>query len=307
MASPLASHPRLWWIVWAISVFVAVEFVLVAGAVARYGDHVRNFGWTAVGSGRTQVVRQVSPDGPAARLLERGDSILAINGDRRVDRLEVFEFRRLLPNETDYTLTIRRGNTERTVTLALPTRIDVEQQRLAISLLIASVVWCIVATLVLVFRPEQRVARAAYLAGIALGLLLLSQARFASPLWLPRAWRLALVLVFPFSPLHLALGFDFYARFPGGRLGSRFWRVLDGGIFAVCLVLCVTGSLLFTVSILVAGPDAYLAARYRIAALDPWLSYVAMVIFPLTGFAMLAVLARNYRSVTNANDRRRLR
>jgi eukaryotic-like serine/threonine-protein kinase len=307
MPSPLASYPGLRRALWAVSVFVAVEFVLVAVAVARYGDRTRDIGWTAVRLGRIQVIRLVSPDGPADGRLRAGDRIVAINGDRRVDRVDVFEFQRFLPNNTDYTMTITRDGVERTVSLPLPTRIDPEQQRLAISLLIASLVWCIVATLVLVFRPEQPVARAAYLAGITLGLLLLSSARFTSQLWLPLVWRKALLLVFPFSPLHLALGFDFYARFPEGRLGSRFWRALDISIFVVCAVLWVTGSLLLTASILVGGPEAYLTARYQTSALEPWAGYVAMVIFPLTGFAMLAVLARNYRSVTNANDRRRLR
>jgi hypothetical protein len=303
---PTLPAPLFRRIVCAIGAIVALEIAIVGFVVASYGVRTRDFGWTAVRANGRTVIRQVDPSGPASGLIERGDVVVAINGDRRLDRLHVNEIRRFLPAGAHYTLTISRPGDERVVPLVVTAGTSLEQWRLSISLVVSAVVWCFVATLIGLLRPEQPIARSAYVAGMALGLFLLNQARFPSMPWLLRAPQNALAFVFPFSPLHLAVGYDFYARFPDGRLPSRLWRAIDIAIFATCAVLCVTGPLLAPVAVF-AGPGALLALRYRLAVLDPWLAYVGMLIFPLTGVAILAVVAHKYRLVGNTSERRRLR
>jgi hypothetical protein len=51
----------------------------------------------------------------------------------------------------------------------------------------------------------------------------------------------------------------------------------------------------------------YLAGVARLAPFDPLFDWIATFVFPVTGLAIVAVVARNYRAVALADDRRRLR
>ena len=76
---------------------------------------------------------------------------------------------------------------------------------------------------------------------------MLGMARGPAMPWLPAWWRNALILVFPLYPLHMAIGYDFYARFPPGVSTTRLWRGIRVGLYIVCGVLFVFGALVDTV------------------------------------------------------------
>ena len=286
----------------ALSAFL---FVVSAIAIVTTGDR-RPFLGLSVTPGTRPVVTRVASDGPAAGLLQPGDSIVAINGDARVIRLGVTAYRRFLTAGSTYTVTAVHDGVTRNVTLSVDEIHGPDQALFSESLWLSAFVWCAVATLIAVFKPDQTAARAAYVAGMALGLFLLGQARGPALIW-ASGWQLIVLLwVFPFAPLHLAVGYDFYLRFPPGlSTATGIWRKLRLVIYVTCAVLCLEGSLLSVVA-LMQGPDAYLAVRERLVGIDVWLDW-AYLVYPITGLAILAALARNYRAATDADDRRRMR
>ncbi len=288
------------------SIIAAILFLLCGAAVARYGDRIRDFGWSSNRAGAMLVVGRVAPDGPADGLVQSGDEIVAWDGDRRIVRVGVLPFRRNLPADAGYTLTIRRAGLERTVTLTAPARASDDQLRLGISNLLTAFAWFAVATTVALFRPELTVSRSAYAAGMVTGLLMLWLARGSVLPWLPSWWRTALILVFPVSPLHLAIAYDFNVRFPPGVSTTRLWRRIRTGLYIVCGVLFVRGSLLDTVMYIV-WPDRVVSVRDALSPIDRWLEWPAALVFPLGALAILAVVTRNYRAVQREDDRRRLR
>jgi GAF domain-containing protein len=290
------------------SVVAAIFFVLCAAAVFRYGDRIRDFGWTPARAGGAVVVGAVNPAGPATGLLQAGDVLVAWNGDRRVTRVPNAYFRRDLPPRPDaeYTLTIERAGVERAVTLRAPPRANDDQWRLGLSNLVAAFVWFVVATMIALFRPDLAVSRSAYVAGMFMGFFMLGMTRVPAIAWVPPWWRTALILVFPLVPLHVAVGYDFYVRFPPGVSTTRLWRGIRIALYAVCGVLWVAGPLADTVAYVFA-PDRIVSVRDALLPLEPWLRWPARLVWPLGGLAIIAVVTRNYRAVQREDDRRRLR
>ena len=299
-------HSTFRTVVLVTSSVAAILFLLTAVAVARYGDRGRDFGWIGGGAAGVFVAARVDPGGPAAGLLQSGDAIVAWNGDRRVARLGAVHFRRNLPADASYTLTIRRAGVEQAVTLAAPPRPNGDQWRLSVSNLFAAFVWFVVATMIALFRPDLTVSRSAYAAGMVMGFFMLGMSRGDWLAWLPSWWRAALILVFPLNPLHVAIGYDFYVRFPPGVSTTRLWRGIRMALYVLCGVLFVFRSLVDTV-MYIAAPDRVVSVRDALLPIDRWLQWPASLVFPLGGLAILAVVTRNYRAVQREDDRRRLR
>jgi eukaryotic-like serine/threonine-protein kinase len=288
------------------STVATILFVLCAAAIARYGDRIRDFGWTPGRPNGVLVVARVDPGGPANALLQAGDAIVAWNSDPRIARVGIMPFRRTLPPNVGYNLTIERAGVERTVTLTVPPRQNDEQWRLSVSNLLAAFVWFLLATMIALFRPELTVSRSAYAAGMVMGFFMLGRALGMAPVWLPSWWRNAVIMVFLVSPLHLAIGYDFYVRFPPGVSATQLWQGIRIALYIVCGTLFVFGSLIDTVMYTVA-PGRVVAVRDALVPVDRLLQWPAELVLPLSGLAMVAVMLRNYAAVQREDDRRRLR
>ena len=153
---------------YAVSAFSAVACVIALVSVVRAGDRSRQFGWFANGSpGAFTLV--VEPEGPAAGVLRTGDVLVALNNDRRVQWWWPQNARQFIHADDAYTMTVRRDGQELTVELKPAITHSAEQVGLARSLVFDGAVWCIVATMIAVFRSDLAIARSAYAAGMAMG------------------------------------------------------------------------------------------------------------------------------------------
>ena len=141
------------------------------------------------------------------------------------------------------------------------------------------------------FRPDETAARFAYLAGMALGLFLLAQARGPAIIWTTGWQRIVLLWIFPFNPMHLAVGYDFYTRFPRAISPPGIWGGIRVALYIVCAALCLQGPLASTVASMW-GDVALLAIREQLAGFDVGLRWAGLV-FPVTGVGILSVLAHN--------------
>jgi eukaryotic-like serine/threonine-protein kinase len=292
----------------AATAVAGVIFAVAAVTVARYGDRVPDLGWTGQVHGRTVVVRDVEPGGLAEGFLMAGDVVLAVDDDRRIDRLTAEHgrgFRGLLPPGLEYTLTIRRDGTERRVALTQGARADPARLHASQMLLLAAVVWCVVPALISLFRPGQPMAQLAYWTCMFSGMAFVAEARAHAMVWAGPLVQAALVLAYPFSPLHLAFAYDFCARFPNGSVGGAAWRHMRTLLYAVCAVIAIEGPLLDAL-LRILAPDRLPGVRAALAPVDRWGVWAESFVYPLAGLAILAVLARNFRAARPGDERRRM-
>jgi len=287
----------------AIGAVVALGASVVTAAVVMHAGEARTFGWAAVRSGSGFIAR-VAPDGPAAGALRDGDTFVAVDGDRRADRISPSTLRQFVRGPA-YAVTVRRGNAETTIPLTLTVTRSAETLRLNASLLIGGIVWCFVATLIAISRPDRPIARLAYWAGLLMGLFFLSDAPGPTYSVLPHAQQVVISALFPVSTLHLAVGYDFYLRFPSGVAAGRFWRLVRLLLYVVCGTLA--GWSLVEFAAFAAGQDAYLDFLVREAPFRRIRISGVVTVEAIAGLAIFGVLARNYRTVEGADNRRRLR
>ena len=285
----------------------AVLFVLAALLLARHGDRVPHLGWTGEFEGGRLIVRQVETDGPAHGRLAPSDIVIAVDGDRRLDRLTADRsrgFRGLFPPGLEYSLTVTRDGEEIDVPLEIVERRDPAQLHVSQSLLAAAAVWCIVPALISIFRPGPPIAQLAYWACMCTGMSFVAEARLPAILWADPVTQAALTVAYPLSPLHLALAYDFYLRFPGARI-TPGWRRFRAALYVVCLGLAAEGPVLDTFLRLLA-PLRLPAVREALGPVDRWLYWVEAFLYPVALLGMFAVLLRSYRVTDSPDGRRRL-
>jgi hypothetical protein len=288
-----------------VSAIATILYLHCVAAVVWHVGYEQDFGWRVGRAANKLIVSEVNQGGPADGRLQAGDELLAWNGDRSLARAGTAPFGRNLRGDAHYTLTIRRAGVERTATLNAPPRAT-GARRFAVIELFIGFVWLLVATMIALFRPELAVSRTAYAAGILMACLHAHVAAWSAVPWLPGWWRAAVLLTFPWSPLHVAVGYDFYSRFPPGVSTTPVWRGIRIGLYTLCTVLFAFGDLVNTTVDIVA-PDAAGSVHGALLSVDRWLLWPANFLMPLAGVAILAVVRRNYRAVQREEDRRRLR
>lgn len=110
-------RPVFFWLVLLVCGVYAGFFALTTYAVARHYGVIKAPGWNVRATNTGWFVSDVDQAGPAAGRVERGDRLLAINGDERYATLGIFNWR-LVDGGSTYRVDLdRRG--ER-LSLALP-------------------------------------------------------------------------------------------------------------------------------------------------------------------------------------------
>ena len=301
-----APHSTFRTVALSVSAVATILFLLCVAAVVRYGGLEREFGWRSGRADGKLVIVGTNPNGPADGRLQAGDELLAWNGDPSITRVGPIPFARNLRIDDEYTLTIRRGDVEGRVTLNAPPRANPDLRWPHVFELVVAFAWLLVATMIALFRPELAVSRSAYAAGVLMGCLQARTAAWNTLPWLPDWWRAAVLLTFFWYPLHVAVGYDFYSRFPPGVLTTRLWRGIRIALYVVCTILFVSGEPVSTVIDIVA-PERAGSVHAALLPIDEWLYWPWVFLMPVAGVAILAVMIRNYRAVQREDDRRRLR
>ena len=287
----------------ALGLLAIAGAFFTADAIARYGDRTQEFGWTAVRE-HGEFVALVNPDGLAAGRLITGDTIVALNGDRRAGRVST-QVQRMFLRDPSYVLTVRRGDVESTIPLTSLVIGSAEQFWFAWSIFFVGVVFCLTIMVVAALRPDQPIARVAFFAGMSTGLVMLSNAAGYSTPWMSSIQAIAAQALFPIAPLHLAICYDFYLRFPENVAHGRVWRGVRALLYTLCGVIAVWNFVSFLQ--FARGEQAFLDFRARTYGWSVAATFATVIAQIMTSVAILAVLRRNYRTVQAANDRRRLR
>jgi GAF domain-containing protein len=275
------------WVVAATTVVVVLAFGYAGWLLVTRGGASISYGWTGVPRGDDWFVDAVDAQGPAAGVLQRGDRILAIEGMRIVEVNQSAMLRpRLVPGET-YEVTFDRNGSSQTVALGVIAGPPVLARRLAY--FVSSLLWCAIGLWIGASRPEHAMARLAAAVSVAVGLVFLSVGVLErGTLW---------------APLHVVLGYHFFARFPTGAPTRGLWR-------ALLWVLYATGSIAAAINLaflaLVSVGDWSVLAKFP-QGLIRVAGAIGLPTFTGSIAGMVAVLPYNYRRLTTEDQRRRVR
>ena len=291
-AAPLPErpHPFVWFLRFALLLTVAV-FAYATWVLATKGGDTTSFGWSEVQRKDGWYVSSVDPAGPAAAALRPGDRVIGLEGRPPAPGLGT-RFQRLALGAQDvYRLEIERDGhpyTRRLVVAAGESALTKRLINFGVGL-----VWCAVALFIGFARPEQPLARLACLSAVVTGLLYIQIGVIDRPPGL-------------FMPLHAIVGLHFFSRFPTAQATRGRWRAALLALYAVAGMTAAL-NLWLTWTMLTQGTAHVADLAVRHPALIPLRSRLFMIAYWGALVGIVAVVARNYRRVTDEDQRRRVR
>jgi eukaryotic-like serine/threonine-protein kinase len=274
------------WVVWLASVIIAALFAYAAFVLVQKGGTSASFGWSEERRGDDWFVSQVETNGPATGLLESGDRIIEMNGlPPRGPVRWLLHHRGWMPGET-YEITVERAGQRHAMSLRIEAGPSVLANRIAY--FVAGLLWCVIGLWIGAARPERPVARVATAASVAGGLILITSGVLeGEAFWVP---------------LHFVLGYHFFTRFPTGAAPRGPWKT-------VLYLLYIMG----VASVVLRGVfGGFHLARWfdgplRVPALLSLGHGLRLLVIAASVIATMAVIVRNYRQLSNDDQRRRVR
>lgn len=287
---PASRYPFIWVVRLTALAAVAI-FGYAAWLLLQDGGTAKFFGWREGPRGSTWSVTTVDSTGPAAGQLQPGDRLISLNGDSNVARAGTKAHRREVSIGESYRVRIARDGEEAEYTLVVARGDNRLARRL--SGFFVSLVWSVVGLFIGFARPEQSLARLAFFAAIATGGVFL---QVVGLLPIPITW----------APFHIIIGYHFFCRFPGRVPPGKLWNALVPLLYVAGVSAVLMGQPL-NWTYLTQGA----AGETRWIAEHATLLGIRHVVVLFAGFAaavaMVAVIARNYRLLTHADQRRRVR
>ena len=288
--TPAISPPTAFSIVvWLAAIATVAAFSYAAWLLIERGGTTVEVGWQETRHGAEAFVASVVPGGPAADRLQAGDQIIRFNGVPPVNGMGTRYHRRELSPGDRVELAILRNGAPLTVELqaersggALPVRLV---------WFVVSLIWCSVALFIGIMRPDSPIARLGFAAALSTGFVFLQVGLIeGGPLW---------------QPLHVALGYHFFAVFPTGRPSTGFWRRLLYIIYPLSASGAIAGMTLHA-AYLAAGVGAAAQLGGTYPMLFSRALAAGLVGYSIAIVGILAVIRRNYRVLEDEDQRRRV-
>jgi hypothetical protein len=312
-------RPPFFWGVVVVALALVGAYLTVAAILVRYGGLTAEIGWGASRIGNEWGVTRIDAGGPADGRLQLGDVVLAVNGNPHAATLGPFydvtaydvglRFVRLDPEASPYLVRVSRAGTPLDVALHPLIRYDPRNLATTLSLLATSLSFFIVGTFVGLSRPRDDLPRLLALASLPSAAMLLAIALQPSYPFLNAHETLLRLLLANVYPFHYLLAYGFFFRVAAGKRRPPLWRNLEIALW----VGGIASAVMRTAASLIEIPEhpgtIDLAARHA----NAYLTFAAInvgwqrLFNPILTFALVAVLAANYRSSSDATDRRRLK
>ena len=301
------SQPRRPAFVWLVVLLCGVYagfFAFTTYVSARSYGLVKDRGWLVRATDTGWIVTDVDEAGAAAGRLERGDRVLAINGDPRAAALGY-----------SHLINVRGGETY---------RVDVERQgqRVSVDVLLPLVggryLWPIFQVCGLAFficgaalgllRPQDQQVRFVSLLLMSAGFTALQEALGGVRLFLVGWERSAHLALTPVYLFFAPMTYHFFSRFPTWRRPGPPWRSIQWVLYALLLLFGPARVLSFM------GFYDITERSTEFFVAHPWVfltsARVDRAVFAYMGACLilaLVVAARNYRHLPDPGSRRRSR
>lgn len=235
-----SKHP-FFWITLALGTIVLALNIYVAIRILNYSN-IDPFGWISFCPSSECFVGRVDPSGPAAGKLEVDDKIIAINGDNRISKGSIIGNWGPTPNlklssiKTTYSIRIERNSEEKEFTLSFNNKSNYLKTQNTISYLPINLVFIIVAMLIGMLKPEQKIAQITTIALISYIFSSLVTSTFGIYFYgtIPL---IVYALINSLYPLDLAIFYHFLSIFPFGDKQKNIWTFLRKILYSFCFLL----------------------------------------------------------------------
>jgi GAF domain-containing protein len=296
-------RPAFFWLVVGLGLLQLGFYAFAAVLLVRNGMPDPVFGWDYAEGPRGAMVVSVDPAGTAAGALQPGDLVLALDGDARVQRVPLYFALRFVPPNGEYVLRVARGGEEYEYRLRASVAVDPAKAIDHLGFLVISFGFFGLALTVGLLKPAS--ARLPCLAAFAVSLYFL-EASLRPSLWFSTGpVYLGYVAIAASQPLHFALVYHFFYRFPDGAPKGRAWSLLQVLFYAWAVLLMPRrpwiGVLLYR------GREAVMANLFAHRELFDLVLVALQGLVVTALLATCAVIARNYRRVRQPDQRRRTR
>jgi tRNA A-37 threonylcarbamoyl transferase component Bud32 len=285
-----------------VAILVSSAMILLYGwgsiLIIRHGAWTKDAGWSAAMRGGSWVVTRVDARGPAAGRLQVGDRVVAIDGDTRVGSLDPDWVPQLVAPERSYSLSIESAGASRTVSLSMPLHRSIENLYWMASLVLVGLTFLVVAAMLGMLKPRDRLARIGFVFGIAAALHMLgvSLVPLRGVLAGSSVWLCAAASSMTFLPD--AFEYHFASRFPVWIEESRIWR--SWRVFLYGFAILLFARFAYVNLSLAAGVKPYIAYSPSVPGLQS--TYFLLIIL-----SVIAVMVRNYSLVTEPDLLRRIK
>lgn len=309
----LAGRHPFFWVALFIGVLLLGFYVFAGLMIYRYGTLSKDFGWEYNSRGDNWYVSGVDPNGVAANKLEPSDRIVAIDGDEWITRigddLNLHLKTEVLPAQTAYTIRVERGGTQQDYELSVPLRRGFSNFSRIVPMLLVSILFWILAMLLGVLKPDQRLAQIAFIASAASSLQVLGGSLFSIDQFFQGDERFAYVWMMGLDTIQFAVAYHLFYLFPSGPPPGRVWRWIKRTLYVWCVLQFIPRSFLHTLTFLGDRTVENLFANHQ-ARLNTYVSfdgalYAAAMVFFLISIA--AILAHKYRLLKDPDQRRRIK
>jgi signal transduction histidine kinase len=280
----------------------ALAVCFVVPTVLDRGGTIRTTGWTYAAPGTPPQVTSVSPDGPAAGLLQPGDRILSINGQS--DWRGLYGPERAVwnyPIGSTYSVRLLRAGQTHDITLSVTGRPTDSAYPLITGFLAASLVFLLAGIFIGWQRPELFTARLLWAACQLTALVYVS---LVFDVLQKNGWQSdrEAPLIFLCGRWNIWFCFWFVSEFPSPLAPSRIWRLVNSALAAICAADWL---------IRASFQPARLFDNQRLSQYLPawWLNagkFVTNLFLVAVGIALIAALIRNYRAAADPGSRRRI-
>ena len=295
--------PAYFWIALGLGLALLGLYPASAWFLVEHGGSARSLGWSWQAQPEGPRVTSVDPAGPAAGRLQVGDLILAVDDDARAAHA-LSAHLSVLRAGRPYTVRLVRGSGARDVTLAVVLeRVD---GRLAqcLPFLLVSLAFFVTGVFVGLVRPDDPAARLCSISSllsaptmIHLGLVSLSFVEgWPSYLW---------ALTGASFPLSLAVAYHFYYAFPAGAPRGRGWSAVQYLLYVSAVLVCVRSNVVN--GALVLEPSFFLHLLHESPLLWTIGAPARATWVALACVAIVAVILRNYRLVSDPDNQRRMK
>ncbi len=286
---PPRRHPfRL--VLWPAAAAVAAAFAYAGWLIVASGGVATSLGWLERPQAGGDYVAAVRADGPAAGRLKTGDRIVSVNGLPPLANAGTLLVLRSLDVGDTYRMTVERDGRHLSFRLTAVPGPNVLPE--VLTYFTVALVWCAIGFFIGFARPDTVLPRLAWAAAVSTGLVFLEVGVIQSgPLW---------------QPLHMVLGFHFFARFPTGRPTTGWWKRSLVLLYATAGMPAVLG-LWGRGALLVGGPAAAVHVATSHATLFALRWPLASLAGAAAAVAMAIVVPVRYRALTDEDHRRRVR
>jgi hypothetical protein len=302
--SDQSRRPAFFWlVVVACAAYAGCLAFSVSVTIRSYGI-AKAPGWAVRASRDGWFVSEVDGGGPAAGRIQPGDRLLAIDGDQRSAVIGVSYWRAVRGGDT-YRVDLERAGERVAVELPMPLDVGGSLDPLA---WIPSLAFFLCGAVLGLLRPRDPQVRLVSICTMILGFTSAGSLGYARGFFVG-AEPAIYIAVQTTAPWVFPIAYHIFSRFPTWRSPGPGWRALQWLLYALCLFVFWPAWSLYYLGVDVGGRATQFLVDH------PSLYLTAVVVSLRAGWAFfltclllaMAVTARNYRHLRDADSRRRIR